>query len=101
MESFARGPGARAERVFGAVDRAVGGARAWPVAIFAVALLLKLVYVTQSADDLHLRVPLFDARFHDASARDIAAGNLAPRDAFFLPPLYAYFLALVNVFGEH
>jgi 4-amino-4-deoxy-L-arabinose transferase-like glycosyltransferase len=43
------------------------------------------------------KVPIFDEAFYHEQAQSIAAGNWLGRDAFFMGPLYSYFLALLYV----
>lgn len=89
------------DRFLERADRALAaGARA-PLILFVLALVLKLVYVVHSADALYVRVPIMDARYYDRMAQDIASGHLLREEAFYMGPLYPYFLALVyRVFGH-
>ena len=101
MPSLLDDIGARAERALARADRALATGRAWPLAIFVFALALKLVFVLQSADALYVRVPLMDCRYYDEMAQDIAKGNLVRDEAYFMGPLYPYFLGLVYaIFGR-
>lgn len=76
--------------------------RRWflPSAIFVLALVLRLTYVSQIR-----RTPFFDtlgldARFYDQLARRLAGGE-GYGEPFFMSPLYPYFLAgLYRLFGR-
>jgi tetratricopeptide (TPR) repeat protein len=85
----------RIERALERVDRAVATGWRWPLLLFAAALLLKTVFVLQSADSLYVRVPIMDSRYYDEVAQDIARGHVVRNEAFFMGPLYPYFLAVV------
>jgi Flp pilus assembly protein TadD/4-amino-4-deoxy-L-arabinose transferase-like glycosyltransferase len=86
------------KRIDDALTRADGalacGLR-WPLILLVVVFALKAVYVVQSADALHVRVPIMDSRYYDEMAQDIARGNVVRREAFFMGPLYPYLLALL------
>ncbi len=66
----------------------------WPSVIFAVALAIRLIYVFQVRQTPFFETLGLDAKFYDAWARRIASGT-AEREAFFMSPLYPYFLAAV------
>lgn len=83
------------ERALETIDRVVGTGRRAPLILLLAALTLKAVYVAHTADALHVRVPIMDARYYDAMAQDIAHGHVVRDEAFFMGPLYPYFLALV------
>ncbi len=73
----------------------------WIWVLFAVAVVVKLLYVFQSRDAIEVLAPIMDARYYDQTARDILAGNLARREAFFMGPLYPYVLAVIySIFGH-
>ena len=72
----------------------------WPTVIFAVAFLLRAVYTFQVRYTPFFQTLGLDAKFYDQWARDIAGGT-AERGAFFMTPLYSYFLAIVyRLFGR-
>jgi tetratricopeptide (TPR) repeat protein len=72
------------------------------VLLFLFAFALKIIYVIQSAGSLSLRVPILDAQYYDDLAKSIAAGQFTQKEAFFMGPLYPYFVALVyGVFGRN
>jgi len=72
----------------------------WPAVIFAVAFLLRAVYTFQVRYTPFFQTLGLDAKFYDQWARDIAGGS-AERGAFFMTPLYSYFLAVVyRLFGR-
>ena len=82
-------------------DHALESNRRWLFVLFAVSFLLKLVYVIQSSDALHIRVPIMDTKYYDRVAQAIAGGKLIGDDAFFMGPLYSYVLAAIySVFGR-
>jgi len=92
------------QRIDNALTRADGvlacGLR-WPLILLAAAFVLKAIYVLQSADALHVRVPIMDSRYYDEMAQDIARGNVVRREAFFMGPLYPYLLGfLYEVVGR-
>ena len=69
------------------------------LALFALALLLRLAYVAQAWSVPTMQVPLGDAHsYFDWSAR-IAAGEWWQGRIFYQAPLYPYFLALVRLTG--
>ncbi len=84
------------------VDASLARDGRWIVLLFVCSFVLKLIYVVQSADSLALRVPILDSRYYDDMARSIAAGQFAQKEAFFMGPLYPYFVALVyGIFGRN
>jgi len=85
----------RIEHALDRIDRALAAGSRWPWLLFSFAFVIKAVYVVQTADALFVRVPIMDARYYDQMAQDIARGNIMRDQAFFMGPLYPYFLALV------
>jgi len=84
-----------------ACDEALEANRKWLFALAAFAFLVKVVYVLQSAQSLQIRIPIMDGYYYDETARSILAGDFVRREAFFMGPLYSYFLAAVYaVFGR-
>jgi tetratricopeptide (TPR) repeat protein len=73
------------------------------LALFAVALVLRLVYVAEIRSLPWFDVPIVDGANYLRLARVIAGGSLlGGPGAFWQPPLYPYFLAaLLRLFGEH
>lgn len=73
----------------------------FPLAVFLVALSVRLLYLFQIES-----IPLFyylggDARVYDEWAQRIASGDWLGREVFYQAPLYPYFLALLqSVFGH-
>jgi tetratricopeptide (TPR) repeat protein len=95
------GPRARIEDALTRLDHALSHGKRWPIVILVVAFLLKLAFVLQSRDALYIKVPIMDARDYDQMAQQIAAGNLLRHQAFFMGPLYPYFLGLIySLFGR-
>ncbi|HEU4929827.1 MAG TPA: tetratricopeptide repeat protein [Candidatus Krumholzibacteria bacterium] len=85
----------RIEHALDRIDRALAEGPRWPWLLFLFAFVLKAAYVVQTNDALFVRVPIMDARYYDGMAQDIARGNVVRGEAFFMGPLYPYFLALV------
>jgi tetratricopeptide (TPR) repeat protein len=83
------------DRFLERADRALAENARWPLALFGLALVLKLVYVVHSADALYARVPIMDSKYYDQLAQEIAGGRLRAHDALFMAPLYPLFLSLV------
>ena len=83
------------DRALVRVDEVFATGRRGPLFLFLLALLLKVVYVVHTAHDLSVRVPLMDSRYYDQMAQDIAAGQVVRDRAFFMGPLYPYFLGLI------
>ncbi len=83
------------------LDHKLTANRRWLLALLAVSFLLKLLYVLQSADSLHVTVPIMDSEYYEGMAQEILDGRLIRDEAFFMGPLYPYFLAVVfGVFGK-
>src|SRR5512140_3318991 len=96
-------PGLRAhiENTLTRLDQALSHGKRWPLVILLVAFAVKLVLVLQTRDALYVKVPIMDARDYDQMAQQIAAGNLMRHQAFFMGPLYPYFLGLIySLFGR-
>jgi tetratricopeptide (TPR) repeat protein len=72
-----------------------------PLAVFAVALGVRLVYLAEIRDRPTFDVPLVDGANYFRLAQAIAAGDLlGGTQAFWQPPLYPYLLALlIALFG--
>jgi tetratricopeptide (TPR) repeat protein/4-amino-4-deoxy-L-arabinose transferase-like glycosyltransferase len=64
-------------------------------AIFAVALFVRLVHVSQIRKAPFFSVLMGDARAYDQWAGRIARGDWLGREVFYQAPLYPYFLGLV------
>ena len=72
----------------------------WPTVIFVVALIVRLVYVFQIRQTPFFETLGLDAKFYDAWARRIAS-HTTEREAFFMSPLYPYFLsAIYRILGR-
>ena len=72
----------------------------WPCVIFALAFVLRLVYVLQIRYTPFFQTLGLDAKYYDRWAREIAEGR-APSEAYFMTPLYPYFLATIyRLFGR-
>lgn len=68
--------------------------------VFALAFLLRLVYLGQLDNLPFFDHPIMDASYHDSWAREIAGGSLMRSEPFFRAPLYSYVLALVYRVSE-
>lgn len=71
------------------------------VAIFLVALIVRLVHLWQLKDTLLFSVLMGDSRGYDDWARQIAAGDWIGQEVFYQAPLYPYFLAVVYAIAGH
>ncbi|MCX6641003.1 MAG: tetratricopeptide repeat protein [bacterium] len=60
-----------------------------------IALLVRIIYVSQLAATPFFQAPIIDAEYHDAWAREILRLGIGHEQTFFRAPLYPYFLALV------
>jgi tetratricopeptide (TPR) repeat protein/4-amino-4-deoxy-L-arabinose transferase-like glycosyltransferase len=69
------------------------------LAIFLVALALRLIHVWQVRKAPLFDVLMGDARGYDEWARRIAAGEWMGRDVFYQAPLYPYLLGVVYTIG--
>ncbi len=71
------------------------------VAIFAVAMAVRLLHLWSIRDTVMFDVLMGDARSYDEWARRIADGDWMGSDVFYQAPLYPYFLGtLYTVFGR-
>src|SRR5437867_8414004 len=76
--------------------------RARIVAIFAIALVVRLVHVWQIRPAPFFSVLMGDSRGYDEWARRIAGGDWWGHEVFYQAPLYPYFLAVIyRVFGRN
>ncbi len=64
----------------------------WPLAVFAAAFALRLIYIAEVRFTPFFQTLGLDAKFYDEWARNMLAGR-GYSDAFFMTPLYSYFLA--------
>lgn len=72
------------------------------VALFLLAVSLRLLHVAAMDRYLDFHHPVLDARYFDLWARRLAAGDWFGHDVFFVDPLYAYFLGfLYKIFGPN
>jgi len=73
----------------------------WAIAIFAIALALRIIYFLQVRSNYPgWDTPTIDPLYHDLWAKQIASGNILGSGPFFRAPLYAYFLgAIYAIFG--
>jgi tetratricopeptide (TPR) repeat protein len=69
--------------------------------VFAVALLVRVVYLLEFSGSIFFTVPILDAAWHVDLAQRVAAGNLLEGAPYFRAPLYTWFLALAKaLFGD-
>jgi tetratricopeptide (TPR) repeat protein len=69
------------------------------VAIFFIALAVRLVHMWSMQRSAFFDALLGDARSYDAWGHRIAAGDVIGRDVFYQAPLYAYFLGAIYACG--
>jgi Flp pilus assembly protein TadD len=63
------------------------------LAIVAVALVVRIIYLVDVADSPYAGHPLLDSYWYDAKARAVLDGDVLSRGGSFRVPLYTYFLA--------
>ena len=63
------------------------------IIVFAAALLVRGLYLVESADSPTSKIPVVDARTYDQMARDLIDRGKLSQDFFWQPPLYPFFLA--------
>src|SRR5262245_28979698 len=101
MEASRPGLRSRIEGHLTRLDHALRHGKRWPLVILLVAFALKLVFVLQSRDALYVKVPIMDAGDYDEMAQQVASGHFLRHQAFFMGPLYPYFLGLIySLFGR-
>ncbi len=66
-----------------------------PLAIVAVALLLRVIVTLDLRASPFFTAPVIDEKTYDEWARAIAAGHVRSEGVFWQPPLYAYWLGFV------
>ncbi len=71
------------------------------IAIFLVALAVRLAHVWQIRKAPFFDLLMGDARAYDEWARRIAAGEWIGHDVFYQAPLYPYFLGLIYTVAGH
>jgi tetratricopeptide (TPR) repeat protein len=73
----------------------------WAIAIFALALAVRVVYFVQvKANFPGWDSPTIDPLYHDLWAKQIASGDVIGSGPFFRAPFYAYFLGFIYaIFG--
>lgn len=92
---------AKIDRFLERLDVRLESSKRWLWALAVLTFVVKTIYVVQSSDSLQIRIPIMDAKYYDETASDIIAGNFVRSQAFFMGPLYSYFLATVySVFGR-
>jgi len=83
------------------IDDALAANSRWLVVLFVTSFLLKIIYVIQSNDALRVTVPIMDSEYYYMMAVDITDGRIIRDNAFFMGPLYPYFLAVAfGIFGK-
>ena len=71
------------------------------LAIFAVALVIRLIHVWQISRAPFFDMLMGDARGYDVWARQLAGGDWIGHDVFYQAPLYPYFLGVIyKLFGH-
>lgn len=71
----------------------------WVWTVFALALVLRLFYLSDLVHTPFFEHPQMDALYHDQWAREIAGGDLTGEGVFFRAPLYPYFLGGLYALG--
>ena len=71
------------------------------VAIFLLALAVRLIHLWQIRRAPFFTLLIGDARAYDLWAQQIAAGDWIGQDVFYQAPLYAYFLAAIYAIAGH
>src|SRR5256714_10699918 len=82
---------------------AAGESVAWRLvaAVFVVALVIRVVALTQMTATPYLQIDTIDAKGYQVWAEQILAGEWLPGRHFYQSPLYAYYLAAVYaLFGR-
>ena len=69
--------------------------RWYALAIFAVALAVRLIHLLQIRSAPFFTLLMGDSRSYDAWAQQLAAGDWIGHDVFYQAPLYPYFLGIV------
>jgi tetratricopeptide (TPR) repeat protein len=86
------GSEARGERALSRVRGAAAAPWFWPLAVFVAAFAFRLAYVAEVRFTPFFQTLGLDAKFYDQWARNILEGR-GLHEAFFMTPLYSYFLA--------
>jgi hypothetical protein len=68
--------------------------------IFALALVVRLVYLWESSSGPSFAAPVLDAGTYDGLARSLAAGKRVSGELFWQPVFYPYFLSIVYWFSN-
>lgn len=72
-----------------------------PVAVFALAFVVRIIFAFQWQDMPYGATPILDARSYDDWAQAIAQGHWLRVTAFYQSPLYPYLLAAIyKIFGH-
>src|SRR5687767_2293705 len=69
------------------------------IAVAALALIVRVIYIWQLRDSPFFDVLMGDAHRYDVWAAQIAGGDLIGREVFYQAPLYPYFLATLYAIG--
>ncbi len=70
--------------------------------LFALALLVRLIYLWQAHTSPFFASPILDAEVYDQEGWRIAQGNWLGDGVFFQAPLYSYFLGIIYfIFGHN
>jgi len=101
MARINRGP-ALADRSDTTVNRPIAGLDRQLLAVFLIALAVRLVYFLTIRSEPYYQVPLLDSAWYHRSALEILRDGFWGKDVFFRGPLYSYFVALCyRLFGEN
>lgn len=67
----------------------------WPIFLFIVAALIRIIYYCQIHNDPVFKIPILDAADYNLWAKKLAAGEPFRQTVYFTEPGYAYLLALI------
>jgi len=69
--------------------------------IAAIVLLARAVYLSSLSNNIFFKTPVLDSQLYDSWAMKIASGQWLGHEAFFMGPLYPYFLGTVYAIIGH
>jgi len=71
------------------------------LAVLSVTVGIRILYLLSLRTSLFFKDPILDSRLYDSWALGVASGQWLGQDAFFMAPLYPYFLGLVYLLFGH
>jgi Flp pilus assembly protein TadD/4-amino-4-deoxy-L-arabinose transferase-like glycosyltransferase len=69
--------------------------------IFALAVIIRIIYILQARANPQFAAPMMDAGYHDEWAWQLAQGTWESGRPFFRAPLYPMFLSAIYSLGGH